>query len=156
MCLKVHVSMISNRHTHTAKGMLKEGPLFRNNREHARAWLLPRSPAEVGRWRYLEPITLCGSSTLLHRVIGSEGKQPSDGTPWVCSMKIYVVVVCPGVHVSSNLYRHVHTYSVPVHHSTCVVSLSTISQHPVCLSPCLPVSLLSQPCELSDCCVRIV
>ena len=49
----------------------KEGPLFRNNREHAGTRLLPRSPAEVGRRRYLEPITLRGSAALLVQMVNN-------------------------------------------------------------------------------------
>ena len=39
----------------------KEEISLRNNRGRARARLLPRSSAEVGRRRYLEPITLRSS-----------------------------------------------------------------------------------------------
>ena len=55
--------------------------ISRNNREHAHACLLPRTPAEAGRRSYLEPITLHSSVVAKpRRVIGTESKQPSDGT----------------------------------------------------------------------------
>ena len=68
-------------------GCSKEEISLRNNRGRVHARLLPRSSAEVGRWRYLEPIILRSSvAEPRSRVIGSEGKQPSDGTPLMGSI----------------------------------------------------------------------
>ena len=58
-------AMAASKVTQVKVGMeleiTKEEISLRNNRRRARARLLPRSSAEVGRRRYLEPITLRSS-----------------------------------------------------------------------------------------------